>query len=1621
MQQQAKISQAWRRGLAAMLLVTLFALTLSMGATPFAQAETPDSPAQNDEVTFGFIQDANDPLDITAVAYPNYDSNNVTISTAQFTFLLPEGTVTNPAVPDAPTAGSLTNINGIWNVLKLTPAVWGNIGQNAADLQGYDLYQVTLQNSPSVTASNGNSIELFSFQLADECTQSDVRVLTNDEAIQQAVVSTFGNVNNQMSMSIDDAAAADLYAGNNPATAVIPCAAAPDAQPQQSALEIAYGFAKDANDPLLVTAVAIPDFTSNNVTISTAQFSLFLPAGTVTNPAIPDTPTTGQFTDINGIWTVLKLTPSAWGGVGQNAADLQELDLYQVTLQNSPQVSTVDGQPIPLFSFRLPADCEGGAVRVLNNDESIQQAVVSIFGNANNQMSMSVDDAPAADLYKENDTLSGTCTCPLEELPVLNTISGVVFDDMDEDSVNDGVDQGVPNVTVNLLDSGNSVIATDTTNAAGGYGFDDVAAGTYMVQVVAPTGETFSPQGSDSDVDNAGVSNALTVTEDEDVVIDAGLIPEGTRSFTFKMLIEDEDADTVGDAVQTSEGTPLNISYEVVNTGDQPIQWTTLSDDVFGNLTNTCSLPTVIPVAGSATCTIVRTAQDAPSGTQNTATATIFNTGTEQDSSWYITNPDNATLMGRVFNDVLQDGTQDDIDPGISGIQIRLLDLVGEEVAATVSASDNPSTPADETGTYQFTGVTPDQGYRIEFVVPNPDSYITLKDEGNDDTIDSDANPTSGRTDIVSVSAGQTLSNIDAGLYDFLQSKPATLGDKVWEDLDGDGVQDAGEPGVPNATVQLLTPSGTLLETTTTDANGMYLFTGLVPDSYKVRFVLPSGFDTFTDQDTGIDETADSDSDPAAGPTQGETGIIVLGLSEVNLDVDAGVVALVSVGNFVWEDLNADGIQDAGEPGVQGVDVELYEVGNNTPIASTTTDSNGLYEFTGLQPGEYYVVFEQPAGYEFTDRDAGSDDTVDSDANPNSGADFGATDSVVIPSGTDNDTLDAGLIRPGSIGDTVWLDEDNDGIQDPGEEGVPNVTVNLLDENGNEIATTTTDANGNYNFPVLPGTYMVEFEAPNGTVLSPQDQGSNDATDSDPDPTTGRTDPVTVESGEDIDDVDAGIVELGTIGDFIWSDSNGDGIQDANEPGIDDIFVTLFDGDGNELETTTTDNGGQYLFDELPAGDYQVVVSVPPGFVVSPQDQGGDDTVDSDINSSGATDVFPLALGEDNPDVDAGLTPESRGIVVEKSTNGEDADNAPGPAIAVGDTVTWVYVVTNVGNVNLENITVEDDQEGIITGFCPADKVAFLAVGDSFTCTVTGTATEGQYRNEVTVEGFVENLSGETVSDTDPSHYTGISADLSIEKTDSADPIDAGDSLFYTFVYSNAGPSDAVNVVIEDTLPDGILFNEMVSEAPAIGTPTPIWAPGQPLTLRWTIPFLAAGASGEFVIHVDTDPSLAGATIENTVTIDSDTPDTNPDNNEDTEPTDFRIGGVGNPTAIELLSFTTHELPDGSTVVRWVTGAEINTQSFDLYRVTGEATSFDESAAAHVTEGVEIAGESVFGGEYTFIDNSTVPGVTYTYWLVETEISGLVNTYGPAGGSVGIGSTLNQPDSFSIFLPVVQR
>ncbi|HDI6912820.1 TPA: fibrinogen-binding adhesin SdrG C-terminal domain-containing protein, partial [Staphylococcus aureus] len=208
-----------------------------------------------------------------------------------------------------------------------------------------------------------------------------------------------------------------------------------------------------------------------------------------------------------------------------------------------------------------------------------------------------------------------------------------------------------------------------------------------------------------------------------------------------------------------------------------------------------------------------------------------------------------------------------------------------------------------------------------------------------------------------------------------------------------------------------------------------------------------------------------------------------------------------NLGDYVWEDTNKDGKQDANEKGVKGVYVILKD-SNGKELDRTTTDENGKYQFTGLSNGTYSVEFSTPAGYTPTTANAGTDDAVDSD---------GLTTTGVIKD-ADNMTLDSGFYKTPkySLGDYVWYDSNKDGKQDSTEKGIKGVKVTLQNEKGEVIGTTETDENGKYRFDNLDsGKYKVIFEKPAGLT-----QTGTNTTEDDKDADGGEVD-VTITDHDD--------------------------------------------------------------------------------------------------------------------------------------------------------------------------------------------------------------------------------------------------------------------------------------------------------------------------------------------------------------------------------------------------------------------------------------------------------------------------------------------------------------------------
>jgi len=685
-------------------------------------------------------------------------------------------------------------------------------------------------------------------------------------------------------------------------------------------------------------------------------------------------------------------------------------------------------------------------------------------------------------------------------------------------------------------------------------------------------------------------------------------------------------------------------------------------------------------------------------------------------------------LGDRVWEDLDGDGIQDCVDPvrggdgivgnagdtgpecdaGVPDVPVLLYEPgpdgvcdSGDEGAAIAE------TTTDADGFYRFEDIRP-QPYCVEF---NPEQsqvcefgnvQFTLQDQGTNNNRDSDADPTTGKTDIVFGFSGTPNLGVDAGIY-----CAAEVGDRVWDDSVSfgetrNGIQDADEPSIPNWPVELYRcdaqDNQSLVASTATDENGEYLFTGLAPGTYSVKFAQPGTFDgvdysdyQFTVLMAGDEAAADSD----ANTTTGGTGCnIDLEPGESDVTWDGGVYLdptppVGSIGDLLFYDINRDGIQGDDEFGINGndfgpIDVRLFNNCSTTPqqIQTTSIDANGEYLFTDLPPGDYCVEIDLPpadSGFcefgdpQYTLQDAlgNSADAEDSDVDPETGR----TGSIALGLSEQNLTLDAGVYCPSIIGDRFWDDSRNpDGQQDEdespetGEPGLGDITVNLYvcdsfngTAAGEPIDSIDTESDGVYEFPVDPGVYEIEFVLPQnlidaGYVYTMQNMG-DDASDSDASAIGGRTG-CTIQIGSNEEDlsIDGGAVQpIASLGDRLFEDDNGNGLQDDGETGVDGIQVALYDnGDGTNTGCTgfTPDDAlavgvtadGLYGFDGLFQGNYCVEFRVPEDFCqvgslrISQPNTGADDALDSDINQTTLfTGNIFLPAGADDPNWDAGI------------------------------------------------------------------------------------------------------------------------------------------------------------------------------------------------------------------------------------------------------------------------------------------------------------------------------------------------------------------------------------------------
>ncbi|MBK9109848.1 MAG: DUF11 domain-containing protein [Saprospiraceae bacterium] len=216
----------------------------------------------------------------------------------------------------------------------------------------------------------------------------------------------------------------------------------------------------------------------------------------------------------------------------------------------------------------------------------------------------------------------------------------------------------------------------------------------------------------------------------------------------------------------------------------------------------------------------------------------------------------------------------------------------------------------------------------------------------------------------------------------------------------------------------------------------------------------------------------------------------------------AGYGLRASIGDFVWHDRNANGIQEPGEEGIANVMVELYRADTKAFVKSTKTNASGRYLFDNILPGNYFIKFIIPGGYTITKSNIGND-LEDSDVGTDNG--INATENTNLMSGEEDLSWDLGLFKCIPITGFVFYDGNKDGIQQNAENGINGLFVYIYKLPSNTYYTRVKTYSNNtrfihdgyYNFCVEPGDYYLRIAPLSGFELSPPLQGSDPSRDSD--------------------------------------------------------------------------------------------------------------------------------------------------------------------------------------------------------------------------------------------------------------------------------------------------------------------------------------------------------------------------------------------------------------------------------------------------------------------------------------------------------------------------------------------
>ncbi len=451
---------------------------------------------------------------------------------------------------------------------------------------------------------------------------------------------------------------------------------------------------------------------------------------------------------------------------------------------------------------------------------------------------------------------------------------------------------------------------------------------------------------------------------------------------------------------------------------------------------------------------------------------------------------------------------------------------------------------------------------------------------------------------------------------------PQGISGHVFQDTNGNGTQNGGEPNLSGLTVAITGPNSA---SGVTDANGNYVINVPAGVGYTVTITGPAGdiLTTSNNPQTGLTVTAGA----------------------IKATTPVGFQPPTVINGHVFLDNNGDGTENGTDAGISGLTVVLTPAGGGAPI-TVTTNGTGDYSTPATAGTTYSVQVTGPAG-----------DVLTTANNPQT---------VIAVGGVTTSATKVGFQPPTVINGHVFLDNNGDGTENGTDAGISGLTVVLTPAGGGAPITVTTNGTGDYSTPATAGTtYSVQVTGPAGDVLT----------------TANNPQTVIAVGGVTTSATKVGFQPPTVINGHVFLDNNGDGTENGTDAGISGLTVVLTPAGGGAPITVTTNGTGDYSTPATAGTTYSVQVTGPAGDVLTTANNpqtviavGGVTTSATKVGFQPPTVINGHVFLDNNGDgtengTDAGisgltvvLTPAGGGAPITVTTNGTGDYSTPATA-----------------------------------------------------------------------------------------------------------------------------------------------------------------------------------------------------------------------------------------------------------------------------------------------------------------------------------------------------------------------